>query len=239
MRALFLLPLLLAAACTLEVPQSPSRPSPAPQSSAPQNSAQVAKLDASVAAQNFDLAARRVEPVAEAECRQRVPNGNCDFLILVDDRPGQPVNAYQTLNKAGRPLLVFTIPLIEDARNVDEIAFVMGHEAAHHIEGHIPQTQARAQAAAVAGALLGGLLGGEAGVDQGARLGGFVGARQFSKEHELEADSLGAVIALKAGFDPVRGAGFFDRLPDPGDQFLGSHPPNADRQAVVRRAVGQ
>ncbi|MFN4204725.1 MAG: peptidase M48, partial [Tabrizicola sp.] len=42
--------------------------------------------------------------------------------------------------------------------------------------------------------------------------------------------------------DPVRGSGFFDRLPDPGDKFLGSHPPNAQRKAqvaaTVRRLLG-
>ncbi|WP_394351557.1 hypothetical protein [Paragemmobacter ruber] len=46
-------------------------------------------------------------------------------------------------------------------------------------------------------------------------------------------------IALSEGFDPVLGAGFFDRLPDLGDQFLGSHPPNAQRKAQVRAVVAQ
>ncbi len=232
MRILFLLPLLIATACTLQAP--------APQAPRAAAATSVTKLSTAQAARNFELAASRIEPVAEAECRAQLPQGNCDFQILVDDRPDQPVNAYQTLNNAGRPLLVFTLPLIEDARNIDEIAFVMGHEAAHHIRGHIPQTQARAQAGAVAGAVLGALLGrgDQILIDQGARLGGFVGARQFSKEHELEADALGTLIAKRAGFDPVRGSAFFDRLPDPGDQFLGSHPPNADRQATVRRAAG-
>ncbi|MDZ4136092.1 MAG: M48 family metalloprotease, partial [Paracoccaceae bacterium] len=64
-----------------------------------------------------------------------------------------------------------------------------------------------------------------------------VGARRYSKGFELEADALGAEIALRAGLDPVRGAQFFARIPDPGDAFLGTHPPNADRMATVRAAV--
>ena len=56
---------------------------------------------------------------------------------------------------------------------------------------------------------------------------------------ELEADALGAEIALRAGFDPVRGAAFFNRLPDPGDQFLGTHPPTANRLAVVAKTVAR
>ena len=35
------------------------------------------------------------------------------------------------------------------------------------------------------------------------------------------------------------GTGFFDRLPDPGDRFLGTHPPNAERKAVVAATVRQ
>ena len=64
-----------------------------------------------------------------------------------------------------------------------------------------------------------------------------MGARRYGRQFELEADALGTVIAYRAGYDPVRGAAFFTRLPDPGDQFLGSHPPNADRIALVREVV--
>ena len=116
----------------------------------------------------------------------------------------------------------------------------MGHEAAHHIAGHIP----RAQNSAMAGAVLAGILatvagGGDQAVAQAQDLGATVGARSYSKEFELEADSLGAEIAHVAGYDPVLGAAFFDRLPDPGDRFLGSHPANADRKRVVAATVAR
>ena len=95
---------------------------------------------------------------------------------------------------------------------------------------------------ATLGAVVGGglavLLGGsQSAVDLGTNLGGTVGARAYSKEHELEADALGARITHDAGYDPVVGAAFFQRIPDPGDRFLGSHPPNAERIATVRRAA--
>ncbi len=163
---------------------------------------------------------------------------NCDLAIAVDDRPGQPPNAFQTLDSRGRPYIVFTLSLIAMARNADELAFVMGHEAAHHIAGHIPRRESEAQA----GAILAGVIAQASGLSpqdveivQG--IGADIGARRFSREFELEADSLGAEIALIAGYDPVRGSAFFDRLPDPGDQFLGTHPPNAERKAVVMDSV--
>lgn len=67
------------------------------------------------------------------------------------------------------------------------------------------------------------------------RVGAGIGAHAYSKEFELEADRLGALIAICSGYNAVRGAAFFARLPNPGDQFLGSHPPNGVRFETVRR----
>lgn len=192
----------------------------------------------SVAARQFVAVVEAVEPVAEQVCRARTRNVSCDFLIVVDDRRDLPPNAFQTLTEEGRPVVGFTLALIADAQNADELAFVLSHEAAHHIAGHIPQ----AQRLAAGGATLAGILasmGGASpdGVRAAQNLGATIGVRRFSKEFELEADALGALIATQAGFDALRGADFFSRIPDPGNQFLGSHPPNADRIAIVRRVV--
>ncbi len=195
-----------------------------------------------VVARDFVAVVQRVEPVAERECRTRSVTRNCDFRILVDDRPGMPANAFQTVDQAGRPIIAVTLALLADTRNADEIAFVLAHEAAHHIAGHLERQRRNATVgAAVFGELAGALGGGTAdGIRTAQELGAIVGARSYSKEFELEADRLGTIIAARAGFDPVLGADFFFRIPDPGDQFLGTHPPNADRVAMVRRtAAGQ
>ena len=196
------------------------------------------RVTAGDAVANFRAAISRVEPAAERLCLERTRNVDCDFLIRVDPNRAAPPNAFQSLGPGGRPVLTFTQALIADARNQDEIAFVIGHEAAHHIEGHIP----RQRESASAGALVGGLIATVAGADgatvnQISRIGADVGARRFSRDHELEADALGTVITARAGYDPLRGAAFFARIPDPGDRFLGTHPPNAQRIEVVRRAV--
>ncbi len=190
------------------------------------------------AADNFVSVVERVEPVAERVCRERTEGVDCDFRIYVDDRPGVPPNAFQTIDPRGGPAIVFSLALIADARNQDELAFVLGHEAAHHIEGHIPRSQASAELGAL---VLGGLAEvtgqGPERVDAALRLGAAVGSRRYAREFELEADALGTVIAHRAGYDPVRGAEFFARIPDPGDRFLGTHPPNAERVALVRRVA--
>lgn len=223
------------AALSACVAPPPSAPPPVPPAApaAP-------RLDPSQAAANFVAVVARIEPLAEAECRARAPGLPCDFAIGIDPRPELGVNAYQTLDAAGRPVIAFTPGLIAEARNADEIAFVLGHEAAHHILGHIP----RQGQSSLAGALVLGALAAAGGADPGTvrtaqDIGAAVGARRFSKDFELEADALGAVIAARAGYDALRGAAFFTRLPDPGNRFLGSHPPNADRIATVQAALAR
>ena len=189
-------------------------------------------------ARSFARVVETVESVAESECLARTRNMNCDFNIVVDDRPGMPANAFQTLDRQGRPIIAFTLALIDDARNEDELAFVMGHEAAHHIAGHIARQQQNAVAGAVIFAGLATLSGGDANTVRSAQeLGAQVGARSYSKDFELEADALGTIITQRAGYNPIRGAAFFTRIPDPGDRFLGTHPPNASRIETVRRTA--
>lgn len=195
-------------------------------------------LESRAAALNFLTVVQRVEPVAEAFCRSKHIAQRCDFQIVIDDRRGQPPNAFQTVDRAGRPIIAFSLALIADARNADEIAFVLGHEAAHHILGHIPKQEQTA----LSGAMMAGILAAASGagqdeVQQAQQLGAGLATRQFSKDYELQADAVGAEIAFHAGYDPVIGAGFFDRLPDPGDQFLGTHPANRQRKALVAAVV--
>lgn len=218
-----------------EIVVSEAPPAGAPAQRAPQV---VDRLPAGQAERAFVQVARRMEPVAERECRNRTRNVNCDFLIVVDDRPDQPPNAYQTLDDNRRPVIAFTLGLIREARNEDELAFVLGHEASHHIAGHIDRQQQNAIAGAVIFSGLATLTGGDASAVRTAQqLGATVGARTYSKEYELEADQLGTILTLRGGYDPLRGAQFFNRIPDPGDRFLGTHPPNAQRMEVVRRTA--
>lgn len=233
MRWLSLVGLVALVGCVDVVEQGPVS-QPAPQAT----SRPKATTPTRAQVNQFISVVQRVEPVAERECRARSPRANCDFRIVVDDRPGQPPNAYQTLDRNGQPILAFTLPLIAQVRNQDELAFVMGHEAAHHISGHIPRQQQNAAAGAI---LLGGLAAitgaSQSVVDQAVDIGAGVGARSYSKNFELEADALGTVITHNAGYNPVRGAEFFSQLPDRGNRFLGTHPPNAQRVETVRRVA--
>ena len=179
-----------------------------------------------------------VEPVGEDLCRRYRPQFNCDFEVVVYKKNPNLVNAFQTIRSNGRPLVVFSQGLIENARNEDELAFVLGHEMAHHLEGHLYQQYQTARSGAER---FGGLISLVGASDRlvrnaehfGARLGG----QKFSKTYELEADRLGTWIATIAGYDALRGAAFFMRMSDLGDQLLGTHPPNQARVETVRKAM--
>jgi len=198
----------------------------------------VNRASSGLSLETFSRTLALVEPVAEQECRQRTPRLDCDFKIVLDQNPRSPANAYQSIDESGRPVLTFTQTLLAELANDDELAFIIGHEAAHHISGHLPQKKQDALTGALVGTVFGAVLGADAvGIDQLQNLGASVGARRYSKEFELEADALGTVITTRAGFDPIRGSAYFNRAPDPGDQFLGSHPPNAQRIEIVRQTA--
>ena len=182
--------------------------------------------------------AGEIKPIADKLCRRRTKDINCDFRFIVEPGKKGRSNAYQYLDEAGRPVVAFTPALIEDARNEDEIAFVMGHEAAHHIEGHILRRIRDAQATAIifnSTAKSNGKSAREVRADT--ITGEEVGARIYSKDRELEADALGTQITMRAGYSAIKGSAFFARIPDPGDRFLGTHPPNAARVKIVRDTV--
>jgi predicted Zn-dependent protease len=250
MRWMIPLVLLFAAACepvstfpappptTQTQPGRSTAAPPPPQSTTANTPSPEVREQANRAARRFISVVETVEPVAEAECRRMTSNWPCDFRIVVDDRPGQPPNAFQTEDNLGRPILAFNLPLIVSVRNDDELAFVMGHEAAHHILKHLAKTRESATVGAVIFSGIAAISGASAdGVRSAEELGAIVGARTYSKEFELEADQLGTIIAARAGYDAVRGAEFFNRIPDPGNKFLGSHPPNAARIDAVRRTA--
>lgn len=188
--------------------------------------------------QGFEAVVARMKPVAEQVCRERSPRLDCSFIVRVEDRPGQAPNAWHTRDERGRPIIGFNTALLAYARDDHELALIFGHEAAHHIADHLTRAQVSAQRGAIMGGLLGVVLGADQGTVQGlVEIGAGLGARRYSQPFELEADRLGTMIAWRAGYDPAQGAALFRRLPDPGNTFLGTHPPNADRLRVINQTM--
>ncbi len=184
----------------------------------------------------FRRVASRVEPVAEATCRaenSQAAGRFCDFRLVVDNRPNQPPNAFQSIGKDGRPVITFNIAMLRTAQNDDELAFILGHEAGHQIAQHINKASTQAT---LGGILLGGIVaaagGSQTAVRDAANIGGSVGARAYSQTFELEADVIGTYIADRAGYNARRGARSFARFSG-GGGIMSTHPPSGRRLATV------
>lgn len=181
----------------------------------------------------------RVRVSARATCREVRSAGPCNLrMLIVEVEDPDEANAFLIEDRLGRPTILLTPALIVETRNADELAFVLSHEAAHHILGHLDQAR---QDAAFGAEIFGRLAEAEGlepkVVKEARAVGAFIGRRSYSQDYELEADALGALIAQQAGFDALRGARFFTRIPDPDDAFLSSHPPNATRIEAVQEAL--
>lgn len=219
---------------------------------AAQDESSISKLGRSQAEARFRRVAARIEPVAENFCRQELAsrsNADCDVRLSIDYEMAQR-NAYFTYLGAGNtePTIFFTLPLLQDTRNDDEVAFVMGHEYGHRIARHIEKGQQQAATGAIllgtiaamgnAAAAANGQYYDPNAVENSVALGYALGGRAFSQTYELESDTIGTYIALEAGYDPAVGAKFFARDEDArsGDgklSFWGTHPPDQRRVAVV------
>lgn len=196
---------------------------------------------------DFRRVKSRVEPAAEQFCREEYPSvarAYCNFQIQYDNNPESPPNAYQTRNDQGRPLIVLTASLLSQMRTDDEIAFVMAHEAGHHIASHLDKQQ---QSTMLGALVLGGLAAAAGGpyatsenIKQASDLGAFVGSRTYSQAFELEADYLGAFISARAGYDPEQGAQVFGRpalASSGGPVILTTHPASPRRRQTVANAA--
>ncbi len=136
--------------------------------------------------------------------------------------------------------------LVRAARNVDELAGVMGHEVAHARLRHGAKQQDKATAGTVAISLVCGVTGWCSGAMAQAaiRVGASATFAKFSRTDELQADSAGLLYSARAGYDPRGIITFFETLQasDGGAtpaamQFFASHPMEKTRIARAKRLL--
>ncbi len=142
--------------------------------------------------------------------------------------------------------IFINVGTIAAAQNEAQLAGVMAHEMSHvymqHSAKQAGKTQTTALIAGLAGALFGaagGWLGSlaQAGINFGAQ--GII--LKYSREDEAQADSVGAIIMWKAGYNPRAMADFFKMLAaegaDAGPQFLNDHPNPGNREQAIQQEI--
>ncbi|MBC8514478.1 M48 family metalloprotease [bacterium] len=137
---------------------------------------------------------------------------------------------------AGAGYTFVSTGLLRWAETTDEVAAILGHEAAHTADGHIKEAIGDAMAENLFIVLVAILTDSSTAVDLASALAGLRNL-SFGREHENVADRMGALFAWESGFNPHYTTIFFERLVEfeggrrPSDFEIAfmSHPPTEDR----------
>ena len=112
--------------------------------------------------------------------------------------------------------------------NDDEVATIMGHEAAHALREHARERMGKTAATRIGAGLVSSLLGLGGLGDAALSMGGQLLTLQFSRSDETEADLVGMDLAARAGYDPAAGVTLWQKMMAASKgsppQFLSTHP---------------
>ena len=153
----------------------------------------------------------------------------CKFNVVVG--PETTVNATASIDT-----ISVSVGMLDFLTSDDDLALVIGHELAHHTEGHI----AKKMQNQVVGAVFGAVIGAAIGLPGLGYSGGTIGAMAFSKEFESESDYVGLYYTARAGYRIDGASELWRRMGelDPNSINFGStHPTSAKRSVALSRAV--
>jgi predicted Zn-dependent protease len=115
----------------------------------------------------------------------------------------------------------------------DEVAMIMGHEAAHALREHARERVGKTMATRGGIEILSALLGLGSTGRMMADLGGQLLTLKFSRSDESEADLVGMELGARAGFDPRAGVSLWEKMGEAAKgappQFLSTHPSGPSR----------
>lgn len=152
---------------------------------------------------------------------------------LIDDKT---VNAWAM--PGGK--VVFYTGIMPIAKNTDGIAAIMGHEVAHAFARHGAERMSTGMLAQAGGLATALLTGGKDPKQQqmwmtAYGVGSQLGQLKFSRTHETEADKLGVVFMIMAGYNPAESVNVWVRMSKRAGaqqappEFLSTHPSNQTR----------
>lgn len=140
--------------------------------------------------------------------------------------------------------IVFYTGIMPICDNKDGIAAVMGHEVAHAFAKHGQERMSSGQIQQLGGlAVALGTSGEDPKTAQiwnlAYGLGSSVGMLAYSRTHETEADKLGLVFMLMAGYNGTEAAEVWVRMSEKsggkkGPEFLSTHPSNERRIQTLK-----
>lgn len=139
--------------------------------------------------------------------------------------------------------VVFYTGILPVAKNTDGIAAIMGHEVAHAFAKHGQERMSSSQIQQY-GALAVQLGTGDSDAktkemwNLAYGVGSQLGMLKYSRTHETEADKLGLVFMIMAGYNGEEAARVWERMSEISSgstpEFLSTHPSNSSRIQTLR-----
>jgi predicted Zn-dependent protease len=137
------------------------------------------------------------------------------------------------------------------ADNDAKVANILGHEAAHVASRHAAERMSQQMVASIGVGVASALITGAASDNrQAGQLAGLLGAgitygvlMPYSRQHELEADSLGLRFMAAAGYDPREAPKFWEGMQRESErrgsppEFLSTHPSDVSRIAALNQQM--
>lgn len=181
--------------------------------------------------------AARVEAASESLCAD-LHGKHCDFQVLIDPQE-KGLNAHAD----GQHVVVYPA-MIDYATNDNQLAFVISHEFAHSIMGHVASQQKNVAIGGILGSIADMAAGSQGYETQGAfgQLGAQQALLRYSPAFENEADYVGLYILARAGYK-IEDAPDFWRLMSlevPQAVYATStHPNNPTRAVAMEKTVAE
>ena len=253
MRALIAIPLLALAACAAPTTQQPTY------TDAEFKAEQRAQAEAVKAAQaakggfndqkdysaeelevlktRLTPIATRVETASEILCAE-VGGRQCNFAVVFDASE-KGLNAHAD----GQRVVIYPA-MVDYATNDNQLAFVIAHEFAHSIMGHVASQKKNVAIGGILGTL-GDALAQSQGFNTGGNLGK-IGAQQallrYSPSFENEADYIGVYILARAGYKIEDAPSFWRAMSLNAPQAVyatTTHPNNPSRTVAMEKTVAE
>jgi len=142
--------------------------------------------------------------------------------------------------------VVFYTGILPIAKNTDGIAAIMGHEIAHAFGKHGQERMSSSQMQLLGSAVVN--IGTQSKEEKEREVwnlaygvGSQLGMLKFSRTHETEADKLGMVFMILAGYNPDEAVNVWVRMQHASKgktpEFLSTHPSNKRRIETLRNFI--
>jgi len=143
--------------------------------------------------------------------------------------------------------IYFYTGLLREMDNEAEMTMVLAHEISHVVSRHgVKRLQAALGMATAYELVFGGEDAGEA-MNLAINIGMMLIFSEYSRDNEREADNFGMHYLVKAGYDPHKGMGMFDKLaalggggePNIFEKLSSTHPDTQERIQNTRQQIAE